>query len=117
VQLGTVLANLVKNALDALESAPPPRKLWLRAWEVSGPGRIVIEVADTGAGVAPEVRATLFDPMTTTKPQGMGLGLAMSRRIVERHGGRIWLESPLDPTSLRMDFPAPSVPTSSRPSS
>ncbi|HOX89089.1 MAG TPA: ATP-binding protein [Burkholderiaceae bacterium] len=117
VQLGTVLANLVKNALDALESVPPPRKLWLRAWEVSGPGRIVIEVADTGAGVAPEVRATLFDPMTTTKPQGMGLGLAMSRRIVERHGGRIWLESPLHPTSLRMDFPAPSVPTSSRPSS
>jgi signal transduction histidine kinase len=106
VQLATVLANLVKNALDALEAAPAPRRLWLRAWEVPGSGRIVIEVADTGPGVVSEVRATLFDPMSTTKPQGMGLGLAMSRRIVERHGGRIWLETPARPTSLRLELPA-----------
>ena len=106
VQIGTVLANLVRNALDALETRRGPRQLWLRAWAAPDSAEVLIEVADTGVGVAEEVRATLFEPMSTTKPRGMGLGLAMSKGIVERHGGRLWLESAAGPTRLRMALPA-----------
>lgn len=110
VQLGTVLANLVRNALDALEAQHGPQWLWLRATQAEDSAEVQIEVADTGLGVAEEVRATLFNPMSTTKPNGMGLGLAMSRGIVERHGGRLWLESAVGPTRLRMTLPAIAAP-------
>ena len=52
----------------------------------------MVSVADTGSGVSPEVQAQLFQPFVTTKAEGLGVGLSISRTIVESHGGRIWVE-------------------------
>jgi two-component system sensor kinase FixL len=53
---------------------------------------VAVGVTDTGSGIGPEMRAQLFQPFVTTKPQGMGVGLSISRTIIESHGGRIWAE-------------------------
>jgi two-component system sensor kinase FixL len=60
--------------------------------ELLGDGMILISISDTGAGIQPEVREQLFQPFVTTKPQGMGVGLSISRTIVDSHGGRLWAD-------------------------
>jgi signal transduction histidine kinase len=93
VQVETVLHNLVSNAIDALKAGTGDyREVTISAKEDSA--RFVrISVADNGPGVAAEVAAQLFQPFATSKPRGMGLGLAISRSIVEARGGRLWLET------------------------
>jgi len=87
VQVQQVLLNLVRNAIDAMETAP------IRELDVAtspAPDNMVeISVADTGAGIAPQIADQLFQPFITTKSQGMGVGLSISRTIVESHGGSI----------------------------
>ncbi|HXY59700.1 MAG TPA: ATP-binding protein [Methylocystis sp.] len=90
VQLNQVLANLIRNALDAV-SERPERKVFLST-ATNGEGEIETEVSDTGPGVSPSIGAELFSPFMTTKELGMGVGLAISRSIVEAHHGRIWAE-------------------------
>ena len=85
IQLETVLLNLMTNAIDALASYDGDRAVRLSAERV-GKDQLELVVADTGPGVAPDLAAILFQPLTTTKPQGMGLGLAICRTIVEAHG-------------------------------
>lgn len=84
-QFTTVLVNLFLNALDAM---PHGGCLEVRL-EASSMGEACLTVADTGAGIAPEVAGRLFTPFASTKPTGTGLGLSISRRIVEDHGGRL----------------------------
>ena len=91
-QIQQVLINLIQNAADSigqngtvtLRARTGVKRLADRATEV-----VILEVADTGTGIAPEVEKRLFDPFFTTKETGTGLGLSIAARIVEKHGGAL----------------------------
>jgi C4-dicarboxylate-specific signal transduction histidine kinase len=87
-QLEQVFLNLFNNSRHALERHDGERKIFVRVREDIA-GDVIIEVSDTGPGLAPKVRANLFRPFTTTKSDGTGLGLSLCRRFVEAHGGTI----------------------------
>jgi C4-dicarboxylate-specific signal transduction histidine kinase len=92
VQFQQVMLNLVLNAIDAVnESGNGMRQIHVRA-DGDRAGVVRIAVQDTGRGFAPEVENRLFDPFFTTKRRGMGMGLAISRSIIEAHGGRLRAE-------------------------
>lgn len=90
VQVQQVVLNLMRNAIDAMEDTPR-RDLTVLAREIED-DMVEVAVADTGPGISPEIADQLFQPFVTTKAQGMGVGLSISRTIVEGHGGRIWVE-------------------------
>ena len=92
-QLHQVVVNLVVNAQQALIGAAQPRRLTLRTWEEAT--NVVLEVADNGPGMTPEVAKRAFEPFFTTKPQGVGTGVGLSvcHGIVAAHGGRIELDT------------------------
>ncbi len=87
VQIQQVLANLMRNAMEAMR-ASERRELLVRT-SSNGNGMVTVEVADTGPGIPDEIAAQLFTPFVTTKPGGMGVGLSISKRIVEAHGGEM----------------------------
>jgi len=82
-----VILNLMRNAIEAMEDSPR-RELTLSTMPGED-GMVVIEVSDTGSGIAPEIGAQLFQPFVTSKASGMGVGLSISRTIIEAHGGQI----------------------------
>jgi two-component system sensor kinase FixL len=89
IQIQQVLLNLMRNAVEAM--APMPRReLTVRAARAGE--RIEISVVDSGPGLPTEIRARLFEPFVTSKPDGMGVGLSVSRAIVEAHGGELLCE-------------------------
>lgn len=90
VQIQQVLLNLIRNAMDAMEESSV-RDLAISV-APEGHGQVRVSVADTGPGIAPEISEHLFQPFVTTKAQGMGVGLSISRTIIEAHNGRIWAE-------------------------
>lgn len=91
VQIQQVLLNLIRNAVEAMHEAPV-RRLVISTHRRDD-GFALVRVADSGSGLAPEIREKLFQPFMTTKAQGMGVGLSISRSIVDAHGGRIWAEA------------------------
>lgn len=94
-QLHQVVLNLVSNADYAMREVPSGRRLALTTRADPSRGRVILEVADTGPGIPPEIESRIFEPFFTTKPpgQGTGLGLSLCHGIVEGHGGTIQVES------------------------
>ncbi|KSV60754.1 hypothetical protein N183_37680 [Sinorhizobium sp. Sb3] len=85
IQIQQVLTNLMRNAVEAMKNSP--RKELLVTIQRLGPAEVMIAVEDSGPGIPEEIAADLFKPFTTTKAGGMGIGLSISKRIVEAHGG------------------------------
>jgi PAS domain S-box-containing protein len=93
VQLQQVILNLVRNAVDAMRDVNDrPRHLLVRA-ESDADGRAHLVVKDAGVGLDAQAMERLFDPFYTTKDEGMGIGLSVSRSIIENHGGKLWAEA------------------------
>jgi two-component system sensor kinase FixL len=91
VQIQQVLLNLLRNALEAMQTSE--RRELVVSTRPAEDNMVAVDVADTGSGISPDVAARLFQPFVTTKRQGMGVGLSISRTIVESHGGQITVES------------------------
>jgi signal transduction histidine kinase len=92
VQLGQVIVNLLLNACEALAKRDGERRVTIST-AASG-GRVELAVGDNGPGLDPEVADRVFEPFVTTKPGGLGVGLAICRSIAERHGGHLTADSP-----------------------
>jgi signal transduction histidine kinase len=92
VQIQQVVLNLMVNAMEAMKTVTDrPRRLSIQTADQEGNG-ILVAIQDSGTGLDPRQRERLFEAFYTTKPQGMGMGLAISRSIIEGHGGRLWAE-------------------------
>jgi len=90
VQLQQVILNLMMNAIEAMSGiSDGPRELLVRSGTDESE-QVVISVQDSGPGLDPKNLEHLFDAFYTTKPQGLGMGLAISRSIIDAHGGRLW---------------------------
>jgi signal transduction histidine kinase len=93
IQIEQVILNLMRNGFEAMkEPTGQPKTLSIRT-AAQGSRGVDVTVADTGVGLSPEVLDRIFDPFFSTKPLGLGLGLSISRSIVEAHGGRLWAEA------------------------
>jgi C4-dicarboxylate-specific signal transduction histidine kinase len=90
VQLQQVILNLLLNACDAISEVQNGSRTLDIATDHDGQGLVVVTVRDSGVGVPESELTRIFEPFVTTKSQGLGMGLAISRSIVEAHGGRIW---------------------------
>jgi two-component system sensor kinase FixL len=105
VQIQQVLVNLFRNALEAM-ALSQQRELIVRNTGVAD-DMVEIEVSDTGSGFREDVKPNLFQTFFTTKETGMGVGLSISRSIIEAHGGRMWAESnAADGATFRFTLPA-----------
>ena len=90
VQIQRVLINLLTNALESMDAIRSrPRRIAIRSLQLDDKN-VLLEISDTGAGIAPEKMSHIFDAFFTTKSTGTGLGLSLCRTIIEEHGGRLW---------------------------
>jgi PAS domain S-box-containing protein len=105
VQLQQVLMNLMLNAIDAMNEASAGRKLTIKSqWNPDD--QLLISVSDTGVGLPTERADKIFEAFFTTKPQGTGMGLSISRSIIESHGGRLWATTnPEQGTTFQFTLP------------
>jgi len=90
VQLQQVLLNLIINAMDSMSAPKVPSKEIVIRSRKNGPDQVLVAVEDCGVGIKPEIAGKIFDPFFTTKSQGIGMGLSISRSIIESHKGRLW---------------------------
>jgi two-component system sensor kinase FixL len=101
IQIQQVVLNLMRNAIEAMEGMP--RRDLLVSTGPASDNMVEVSVTDTGTGIAPEIAEKLFQPFVTTKRQGMGVGLSISRTIIEAHGGKLWAEpNPGGGTAFRL---------------
>ncbi|OAN45693.1 hypothetical protein A6A04_07475 [Paramagnetospirillum marisnigri] len=91
IQIQQVLVNLISNAVDALAERAGRRRQIVITLRGGEDGAVEVSVSDSGPGMSDELAARLYQPFNTTKTSGMGLGLSISRTIIEAHGGRLWL--------------------------
>jgi signal transduction histidine kinase len=89
-QLQQVLLNLITNAIDSMAAKDGARVLCVRS-EVHDGGGVIVSVADTGTGIGSHELERIFNPLFTTKSDGMGMGLSICRSIIEAHDGRLWV--------------------------
>src|SRR6266481_186254 len=114
VILQQLVLNVTLNAVDAMsEPGGAPRELSI-ASRREGASEILVEVRDSGHGLSRETMERIFDPFFTTKPDGMGMGLSISRSIVVAHGGRLWAMAN-EPRGAVFQFALPAVEPDSRP--
>ncbi|WP_433933502.1 response regulator [Sorangium cellulosum] len=107
VQLQQVLLNLLVNALDAVSRRPPEARLVVVRTRPADAGHVELSVADSGEGIPQADLERIFEPFFTSKTHGLGVGLAISRSIVEAHGGRLWAEcGPGEGATFRCALPA-----------
>ena len=97
VQIQQVVVNLARNAMDAMQEMETVRRALIFRTMAVEKDCLQVSVRDFGHGVAAESRQTVFDAFYTSKDHGMGMGLAISRSVVEEHGGRLWLEEGIRP--------------------
>lgn len=99
VQVEQVLLNLLQNAVDALSSTAPKDRHITMIVSQSSPREARVEVRDSGPGISAELAQRLFDPFCSSKSHGLGMGLAISRSIIEAHSGRLWLATAEEPNN------------------
>jgi PAS domain S-box-containing protein len=125
VQLQQVMINLLMNGIEAMSETdrgdPAGRELWLRSEELEARDGLVargvrVQVRDTGVGIDAATTSRLFEAFFTTKAQGMGMGLSISRSIIESHGGRLWATANSGPgATFQFELPAdPACPLARR---
>lgn len=90
IEIEQVLLNLIRNGLDAIDAGAGEKALSIRTTAIGD--RVEVAVSDTGVGLEPALLARIFEPFFTTKTSGLGLGLSISRSIIEAHRGRLWAE-------------------------
>jgi PAS domain S-box-containing protein len=90
IQVEQVILNLLRNGLDAMSEPDPDRHEVVVQTTIPAEDTVEVSVRDSGIGMSPATRERIFDPFFTTKTGGLGMGLSISRSIVEAHGGRLW---------------------------
>jgi two-component system sensor kinase FixL len=113
VQIEQVLLNLLRNAMEAMEAASTQQRLIIIEARRNGKHAIEVSVADTGPGIAAEMTQTIFEPFTTTKLLGLGMGLSISRTIIESHRGSLRMARGVRSGAMFIfDLPTPEAETS-----
>ena len=106
VQLQQVAMNLIVNSIEAMKDVDGTRELVIKS-ERAENEQILVNVSDTGPGIPPHLAERVFDPFFTTKAHGTGMGLRISRSIIESHGGRLWaVGSPGRSATFQFTLPA-----------
>jgi PAS domain S-box-containing protein len=110
VQLQQVAMNLIVNSIEAMKDVDGIREMIIQSQRGEN-GQVVVSVSDTGVGLPPQLAEQIFDPFFTTKTHGTGMGLRISRSIIEAHGGRLWaVGSQGRGATFHLNLPATTIP-------
>jgi signal transduction histidine kinase len=105
VQLQQVAMNLIVNSIEAMKHVDGIREMVIQSQRAENE-QVLVSFRDTGIGLSPELAEQIFDPFFTTKPHGTGMGLRISRSIIESHGGRLWaVSSPGRGATFHLNLP------------